>query len=265
MKLAIVQFAPLLGKPEETIEILKPLLQKCQGADLILLPELSNSGYHFETKQQAWDSSEKAGEGIFSLFLQKVAEDQNCTIMSGLNEREGDKLYNTAIMVDKNGLIGKYRKLHLFLNEPAFFEPGNLGLPLFDFMGEKIGILICFDWMFPELWRTLALRRASLILHPSNLVLPYAQQVIPSYSITNRIFIATANRTGSERDITFSGRSIISNPKGEFLCMLSPTHEEVVIVELDLSESHNKMITPQNHAFNDRRLDVFEDLGKLLV
>lgn len=261
MKLAIIQFTPLLGLPEATIEILKPLMQKCQGADLILLPELANSGYHFESKQQAWDSSEIAGEGIFSRFLQKVAEEQNCTIISGLNERDGDVLFNSAIMVEKRGLIGKYRKLHLFMNEPKFFEPGNLGLPLFDFMGEKIGILICFDWMFPELWRMMALRGASLILHPSNLVLPYAQQVIPSYSITNRIFIATANRTGTERDITFSGRSIISNPKGEYLCILSPTADEVVIQEIDLTESHNKMITPHNHAFEDRRLDVFPDLA----
>lgn len=262
MKLAIVQFAPRLGKPEETIETLKPLLLKCKGADLILLPELANSGYHFETKHQAWDNSETAGEGVFSRFLQAVADEQNCTIVSGLNEREGDTLFNSAIIIDKNGLIGKYRKLHLFMNEPHFFEPGNLGLPLFDFMGEKIGVLICFDWMFPELWRAIALRGASLILHPSNLVLPYAQQVVPSYSITNRIFVATANRTGTERDITFSGRSIISNPKGEYLCMMDPKNEGAVIQEIDLSESHNKMITPLNHTFGDRRLDVFADLGK---
>lgn len=261
MKIAIVQFAPVLGNPDKTIEKLETILPKCEGADLVLLPELANSGYNFVSKQQAWNSSEIAGEGFFSKFLIDQASILQCAIVAGLNEREDDKLYNSAILVDKNGLAGKYRKLQLFMNEPEIFEQGNLGLPIFDFMGEKIGILICFDWMYPELWRTLAIRGASLILHPSNLVLPYAQLVMPSYSITNRIFIATANRIGTEGDVTFSGKSIITNPKAEYLCTLSAENEQVYIQEIELSESYNKMLTPNNHAFNDRRLDVYPDLG----
>lgn len=198
---------------------------------------------------------------MFSLFIKEIATKLDCTIVTGLNEREGDKLFNSAIIVDKNGVVGKYRKLHLFMNEPDFFEPGNLGLPIFDFGSEKIGILICFDWMFPELWRNLALRGVSLVLHPSNLVLPFAQKVIPSYSITNRIFIATANRTGKEGNISFSGCSILTNPQGEYLCLMHPKNNEVMMKDIDLNKSHDKMITPFNHTFDDRRLDVFPDLS----
>ena len=261
MRIAIVQFFPAFCNPNENIVILRTLLQKCYGADLVVLPELSNSGYNFQNQEQAWDSSEKVGDGEFSRFLKEQAQLMGCSIISGINERDGEKLYNSAIMVDKDGVQGVYRKLHLFLNEFDFFEKGNLGLPLFEIGGEKIGVLICFDWMFPELWRSLALRGAELIVHPSNLVLPYAQKVVPSYCITNRIFALTANRIGTEHGVTFSGQSILVNPKGEYLCSLSQTDPEVAIHEIDLKESHNKMITPRNHAFEDRRLDVFPDLG----
>jgi len=260
MKIAIIQFEPLLGKPKQTLSKLNSLLSSCKEADLIILPELANSGYNFNSKEEALKYSDDLKNDEFVNFLIEQAKILNAGIVAGVNERDGDNLYNSAIMVDKSGIIGKYRKLHLFLNEPDFFEKGNMGLPIFEFNGYKIGMLICFDWMIPEIWRHMALNGVDLICHPSNLVLPYAQSVIPSYAIINHIYIATANRVGTERGVTFSGQSILANPFGEIIGQLSKTKEEVLFCDVDLEISKNKNITERNHLFDDRRLDVYCDL-----
>lgn len=142
------------------------------------------------------------------------------------------------------------------MNEKQFFESGDLGLPLFKVGDATVGLLICFDWMFPEVWRKMALQGADIILHPANLVLPYAQSVVPSYALVNRIFIATANRIGSEGNLTFTGNSIIVNPKGECLAKASE-NTEVISATVTIKLARDKMITPLNDAFADRRTDIY--------
>ena len=257
MKIAIIQFAPTFGDLYATIESLKPLLEKVKDADLVILPELANSGYNFESMEQAVELSESVEESTFLQFLEYACHAFKFTVATGFSERDGEDLYNSAIMIGENGVIGKYRKLHLFMNEKKFFEPGNLGLPLFELAGVKIGMLVCFDWMFPEVWRKLALKGADLIVHPSNLVLPYAQSVIPSYALVNRMYIATANRIGTERELSFTGQSLIVNPKGETLARAEQS-EEILIVDIDPEEAKNKKITSMNDAFQDRRTDIYD-------
>jgi len=114
-------------------------------------------------------------------------------------------------------------------------------------------MLICFDWIFPEVWRILSLQGAEIICHPSNLVLPYAQQAVPVHGLINRTFNITANRTGNERGIKFTGQSIISDTSGNTLFKASSIKEEVKVTSLNLSHARNKMITLRNHLFNDRQ------------
>ncbi|RUT78493.1 nitrilase-related carbon-nitrogen hydrolase [Ancylomarina longa] len=257
MKIAVIQFAPAFGNLNATIEKLKVLFLQAKGADLIVLPELANSGYNFESKLQAMEFSETAEESIYLEFLQKQCKEYNFVIASGFLEREAVDLYNSAIIIDTNGIIGKYRKLHLFMKEKLIFKAGNLGLPIFELNGVKIGMLVCFDWMFPEVWRKMALKGVDLILHPSNLVLPYAQTVIPSYALLNRIFIATANRIGLEKELKFTGQSVIVNTRGEILSRASQS-ESILIADINPLEARNKKITPLNDAFEDRRTDIYE-------
>ncbi len=264
MKVGIIQFSPVLGDLNRTMYKLDRLLSKCKTCDLVILPELANSGYNFPNRENAFEASEATSNSIFLEFLWERCVKFDFHIITGFNERDNSRLYNTAVVMNKSGLVGKYRKLQLFMNEPKFFEKGNSGLPIFKLGEWKIGILICFDWMFPELWRNLALRGVNLIVHPSNLVLPYAQSVVPSYAITNRIFVATANRTGTEGDLTFTGGSLIANPKAEVIGSLSELEEDVLICDMDIKETYDKMITPFNHAFDDRRLDVYADLKEIL-
>jgi predicted amidohydrolase len=122
-----------------------------------------------------------------------------------------------------------------------------------------VGVLICYDWAFPEFARTLALRGAQVLLHPSNLVLPYGQSAMRTRSIENRVFTATANRYGLERGIPFSGCSQITSPTGDLLVQAGAKERGVFACEVDLTLSDNKMITPYNHVFKDRRPDLYND------
>ncbi len=254
MQVGYIQFQPFLCDLEKTIETLEPLVRSAAAADLIVLPELCNSGYNFVDFRMAYESSEEIGNSAFIDFLRACARDHGLYIASGFNERDNGRLYNAAVLVGPQGCIGKYRKLHLFMNEKDYFEPGNVGVPLFDLGSVKVALLVCFDWMFPEVWRMAALGGADLVCHPSNLVLPgLAQKAIPIHSLVNRIYVVTANRIGQERDLTFTGLSTITDPKGEVLLQASQTGREAGLVAIDIEAARNKYITARNHIFNDRR------------
>ena len=249
-----MQFAPVLGNVRATIDRIEKLSAYCVGVDLLVLPELCNSGYNFESQEQAWATSEEIGGGVFLQYLESLCLRLGCHIASGLNERQGSHLYNSAVLVGPQGYVGRYRKLHLFMNEKDFFEPGDVGLPVFDIGPCRIGMLVCFDWIFPEAWRVLALKGADIICHPANLVLPgLAQRAVPIHALTNRFYVVTANRIGSERELTFTGMSTIADPKGQVLAQAPRAGEEVSRIEVDVSLARAKDITSRNNILADRR------------
>ncbi|MDJ0764317.1 MAG: nitrilase-related carbon-nitrogen hydrolase [Myxococcota bacterium] len=263
MKIGYVQFAPALGNLNETLERLSPLIQAGKGADLLVLPELSNSGYNFKSRAMAFNLSESASDSVFLDYIIKKCAAYDLHIVVGINERDGDRLFNASFLIGPGGILGKYRKLHLFINEKDYFEPGDLGLPVFDIGSCKVGMVVCFDWIFPETFRILALKGADVICHPSNLVLPgFAQQAIPVHALLNHVFIVTANRIGIEGDLTFTGNSIISNKKGKLLASAPADRDEVKIVEIDAALARDKALTPRNDVFKDRRPGEYQELVK---
>lgn len=257
-KVSIVQFEPRLADPAENIRNLDGLIDSAAGSHLVVLPELSNSGYNFRNIGEAFSNSEIIGQKApFQDFLQDKARALNLYIVAGINEREGDKLYNSAILVGPSGYLGKYRKMHLFMNEKDLFSPGNAGLPVFDIGNFKIGIMICFDYLFPEPWRIMAQKGADLVCHPSNLLTENPHRCLPGVALMNRIYVATANRTGTEGNVTFNGQSFFTHPSGEILNKLDREETGITTLEIDTNLSRNKMITPRNHAFNDRRPEAY--------
>jgi predicted amidohydrolase len=261
MKIGFFQFSPALENLESTLEKIAPYENKFRNMDLLVLPELCNSGYNFTTADQAWRTSEKVDRSEFVSYLLDLCTRHQFYVVTGFNERDSGKLYNTALLIGPDGVVGKYRKLHLFKNEKDFFEPGNLGLPVFDIGGIKVGLLVCFDWIFPEVWRVLALKGAQVICHPSNLVLPgLAQKAVPVHALMNRIYVVTANRIGTEDNLTFTGLSTIADPKGEILIQASETEETLETVTVDISAANDKLITPRNDIFADRRPSLYTDL-----
>lgn len=257
-KVSVIQFQPIIADPEENIRRLEPLFEAVQRSRVVVLPELSNAGYNFKGYDEAFQYSEIIGKGgIFQDYLIGEATKRNIFIVSGINERDGDRLFNSAILVGGSGIIGKYRKAHLFMNEKDIFQKGDAGFPVFDLGGFKIGMMICFDYLFPEPWRMMAQQGADLICHPSNLLTMNAHRCLPGLSLMNRIYIATANRFGTERNITFSGLSVISDPTGNILVTASPDKAEIISSDIDTELSRNKMITARNHVFDDRRPEIY--------
>ncbi|MBN3034855.1 MAG: hypothetical protein JW861_04660 [Bacteroidales bacterium] len=252
-----IQFRPELGETDKNMARIESLLHHADGAQLLVLPELSNSGYQFVSREEAEAFSEEIPGGPFSSFLIQWARGHRQYIVAGINERSDSRLFNTAILVGPDGMVGKYRKMHLFWDEVDLFDPGDIALTVFNLPFARLGMLICFDWMFPEVWRILALKGADIICHPSNLVLPFAQQAVPVHGLVNRVFIITANRTGTERGLKFSGCSFISDPLGRTLHTASREEDEVYFTGLDTDRARYKMITPRNHAFKDRRPDQY--------
>ena len=265
MKIGYVQFAPVLGDLQATLSLLDGLRDRFAKADLVVLPELCNSGYAFTSTSQARELAEDAEDGPFVRYLTKLALARGQHIVAGLDELDphDGQLYNSAVLVGPSGLVGKYRKLHLFLNEKDHFQPGNLGLPVFDLGDYKLGMLICFDWTVPEVWRILALRGADVICHPSNLVLPgLAQRGLPIHALLNRVYVVTANRIGQEGDLRFTGMSLVADPKGNVLKQASESDTEVAVVEVDITLARDKQMTPRNHCFDDRRP---EEYGRIVA
>ncbi len=261
MNIGYVQIEPILGDQSRTIEAIARLSTEFGTADLLVLPELCNSGYNFESAEQARSTSETIENSPFVAYLEGLCRQHKLYIVAGINERDGDRLYNSAVLLGPGGYIGKYRKMHLYLNEKDFFTPGDCGLPVFDLGRCKVGILICFDWLFPEIWRILGLKGADLVCHPSNLVTPLrATRAALVHAQCNGMFVITTNRIGAERDFTFGGQSAIASPKGETLLEASATAEEVGIVSVDPLLARDKMITPRNHVLGDRRPQEYTDL-----
>ena len=258
-----IQFAPALGDQGKTMESLSKLIPRAKDAELLVLPELCNSGYHFIDFEQAWKTSEPIYDSVFINFLISACQKYGLNIVSGFNERYGTALYNSAILVGPKGIVGKYQKLHLFNTEKEYFKPGQAGLPVFDIKDYRIGIQICFDWMFPEAWRVLALKGADIICHPSNLVMPgLAQQAVPTHALINRVFTITGNRIGEERNLKFTGNSLIANPRGKVIARASDNDQEILLVEIDPKESRDKWINQRNNLLADRKPEEYIELVK---
>jgi predicted amidohydrolase len=263
MKIGYLQFAPLLLDAPATRARLADLLATTPAVELLVMPELANSGYRFPDRPTALAAGEVPAASPFVGLLTDWCRQHSAHVVTGFHEREGDVLFNSALLIGPGGVLGVYRKLHLFLNEKDIFAPGNLGLPVFDLGGVKIGMLVCFDWVFPEVWRSLALDGADIICHPSNLVLPgFAQRAVPIHALINRVFTITANRIGTEGELTFTGLSTIADPLGNVLVQGPQADVDVQVVEIDLAKARNKQITPRNDVFADRRPDQYMRLQR---
>ncbi len=254
-----VQFSPALADLDSTLERLDTSWPANPDADLVVLPELCNSGYALRDRDQARSIAEEVGDSRFLRYIQDRCRKDSTYVVTGFAERAGSALYNSAILVGPEGIAGSYRKLHLFLNEPDIFSPGDQGLPIFEVQGVKLGIMICFDWAFPEAWRTLALRGADVIAHPSNLVLPgKAQLAARAHAMTNRFFVITANRIGTEAKLSFTGRSQIVGLDGERLVHSEDAEPSCAYTSISPLDARKKSVTPRNDLLADRRTEVYD-------
>lgn len=262
MKAAFYQFAPVFGKKDENIAKVISAV-KDADFDLLVLPEFFATGYQFISTDEVAELSEEIPDGETTAALIKLSTKKGCYIVAGLPERDGDKFYNSAVLTGPEGFIGSYRKTHLFFEEKNYFEPGDTGFRVWDTEIGKIGIMICFDWFFPESARSLAILGAEVIAHPSNLVLPFCPDAMPVRCLENRVYVITANRTGTEernkgKALTFIGKSEIVSPKAEILVRAGEKEDILDVVEIDPSIARDKKLNPFNDLLKDRREDKYQ-------
>jgi predicted amidohydrolase len=259
MRLAIVQTSPEFGEVNFNIQAALGLM-KSTKADLYVLPELFNTGYNFAENQEVEALAERTEGPTFQVLL-TFARQHSCYVAYGFAEKS-DHLYNSASLIGPSGLVGLYRKVHLFDRETLFFYPGDLGFPVFDLPFGRVGMMICFDWIYPESARSLAIRGAQLIIHPSNLVLPYCPDAMITRCIENRVFAATADRVGEENrgsfDLHFIGTSEIVSPRGEVLTRMGSSQPGIAAISVDLLEARQKKINIHNDLLADRKPKQYE-------
>jgi predicted amidohydrolase len=259
MEVAVVQLRPEFGDIKGNIERIVELISS-EDADLYVVPELALSGYLFASAAEARSLSQ-APDGPEFDPIADVGRTKGAAVVLGFAERAGSELFNSSLLITPDGARTTYRKIQLFWGEKAVFRPGDRPPGTVDFGGTRLGMMICFDWIFPEVARSLALQGADVICHPSNLVLPYCQEAMVTRCIENRVFAMTANRVGTEEragaSLTFTGLSEIVAPSGEILARASGDREEVLVVTIDPLKAREKKITPTNDVLADRRPDLY--------
>ncbi len=261
MRVGYYQNNPDFGKVADNLDRIGHQLEEAE-ADLLVLPELCASGYQFISHDEVQALAEPVPDGPTTKRLLDFAKRRQVVIVGGLPERAGTVYYNSAVAVGPQGFIGCYRKTHLFFEETLYFTPGDTGFHVWDIGPAKIGIMICFDWYYPEAARTLALKGADIICHPSNLVLPNCPDSMPVRCLENRVFAITCNRTGSEArggkdPLTYIGNSEVVTPRGAILQRAPRDQEALCIVEINPAEARNKTITPYNDLLRDRRETLY--------
>ena len=257
MKAGFFQFSPIFGNKKENFDNVRHAV-RAASLDLLVLPEFFATGYQFVSKDEVAELAESVPDGETTRFLVTLSQEKGIYIVAGLPEKDSDTFYNSAVLTGPDGFIGCYRKTHLFFEENLFFAPGDTGFQVWDTPIGKIGIMICFDWFFPESARTLALNGAEVIAHPSNLVLPYCPQSMPVRCLENRVYAVTANRIGTEQrkegePLTFIGQSQITSPKAEILVRAGADEEILITADIDLSLSRDKRLNQFNDLFKDRK------------
>jgi predicted amidohydrolase len=273
MRVAVAQLDPKLGEKERNLEACLARLEEAAaaGAELLVLPECAIPGYMFDSADEAMPFAEEI-PGPSTETLAEACARLGVYVVCGLLERDDDRLRNAAVFVGPDGLIGSYRKTHLpFLGVDRFTVPGD-ELPVYDTPLGRIGVEICYDLRFPEATRTLALKGADVIAHPTNFPVAARIQtelITVARAAENRIFLLTANRVGKERTGEFCGWSQIVDPYGKRLAEAGETGEALLVADVDVEKARDKdYVIPgeyELYLFGDRRPELYGALVEAQV
>ncbi|MBS1128344.1 MAG: putative N-carbamoyl-D-amino acid hydrolase [Nitrospirae bacterium] len=261
MRAAFYQFEPVFGEKKQNIEKVLRALGDVD-ADLVVLPELFTSGYQFVSHEEVAHLAERVPQGDATEMVAEFSRRKGIYIVAGLPEKDGNNYYNSAILTGPQGFIGLYRKTHLFFEEKLWFSPGDTGFRVFATDIGRIGIMVCFDWIFPESMRTLALMGAEVIAHPANLVLPHCPSAMPIRCLENRVYAVTANRVGREERkegpaLTFIGTSQIVGPDGTVRARAPEKGEALMVAAIEQEKARDKSLNPYNDLFQDLRPEMY--------
>lgn len=269
VRVTVVQSAPRLGDVEGNLAACVSQLHRAAaaGSDLVVFPECALSGYMLSDEQAARNCADRI-PGHLTATLGAPCQRAGLHCVVGMLETEGFTLYNTAVLIGPEGVIGRYRKSHIAcIGVDRFTTRGNESYEVFDTSVGRIGLQICYDWRFPEITRVLALEGAEMIIHPTNSPVPareVAEYITRARAAENAVFFVTANRCGSESGTAFFGWSQIIDPLGRRVAQAG-AEETVITADLDLRVARDKIIEPQQGGYNvalfaDRRPELYSRL-----
>lgn len=259
---------PKLMNPDKNLASILSTIRKAADnqANLIVFPECSLSGYIFRSREEALPFAE-AIPGPSTEKLASLCKELKVYVVVGMLEKEEDRLFNVAALVGPDGLIGKYRKNHLpFLGVDRFVDRGDRPFEVHHTLIGNIGLYICYDVVFPESSRVLALLGADVLALPTNFPRGRGETistyVISTRAIENRVHVVSADRVGSERGHSFAGLSKIVDASWDTLALASPDKEEIIYGEVSLESARQKhdIVIPGEHEVNflkDRRPELY--------
>lgn len=266
---AVCQLSPRIGEVDGNLARMVKAVESAAlaGARLVVLPELATTGYVFQDEQEARRLAEPL-DGPSTRRLADAAAELDLVVVAGLAELEGDRLYNSAVVVDRTGLRAAYRKTHLWDGEKEIFVPGQEVPPVVETELGRVGVVICYDLEFPELMREVALRGADIVCAPTNWPAeprpegerPAEVVRVQASAAVNRVFVAVADRTGRERGVEWVSGSAIVAPDGYPLALAETASEQVLVAHCCLGDARNKRVSPRNDVLADRRPELYAGL-----
>jgi predicted amidohydrolase len=261
MKIAAAQIACALGDVDANLAKIREFCARAadQGVELIVFPEASDTGYSMPViSQHATPWKEGAVPA-----LQEMAKQFSLTIVGGVSERDGDRVYNSQVFINPCGeIIASYRKTHLFVcppnDESTCYTPGDKFVSVAA-AGFNFGLSICYDIRFPEVSRALALEHgANVLLVSSAWPLPrveHLRALAVARAIENQSYLVLANRTGIDAGVTCCGTSAIIDPSGVVMVSASGDGEELLVA--DISQEAITAVRNKMPVFTHRRTDLY--------
>lgn len=269
IKTAGVQLAPgpdrekNLAKAAMLVEV-----ASSEGARIIALPQLFSLPWFPATIDRKNMALAENAEGPTVLFLLETARRLGVVLTGSVFEEDNGRYFNTAIVAGPDGLIGKYRKVHVpqipLWEERAYFSPGDLGFPVFETPFGRIGVQLCWDIFFPEGFRILALKGAEIVFSLTASAFEHShkkwERAISAAAHANGFFVFRVNRVGKEEKQEFYGKSFCCGPDGEMIDSPSGQSEGVIIAEADLSEV--AAVRKEWVFLRDRRPGIYSEISE---
>jgi predicted amidohydrolase len=256
-----------MGEADRSRDLLRAAVRDAvaAGARLIVLPELCNTGYAFESRTEARAAAQPAHGGVLNDWAE--AAGPQAVVVGGFAEQgDGGTVYNSAAIVDGTGVLAVYRKAHLWDREALIFDRGDDPAPVLDTSIGRIGVMVCYDLFFPEFTRGVALAGADIIVAPTNGPNPTGAprhdnigvSIARATAHVNRVFVAVCDRWGTERGIQWAGRSLIADPDGDLLVGPAGDRPTRLMADCDLARARDKRWSgTENDAFMDLRPELY--------
>lgn len=274
VKIAGIQMAPKIGEKAANLRNCLELMGQAtgEGATLVVFPECALTGYCFSSLEEALGAAEPV-PGPATEEVSALCRERNAYAVLGLLEEDAGACFNAVVLVGPHGVVGKYRKLHLpCLGVDRFTRPGDIPPAVHETEVGRIGMGVCYDIMFAEYARVLALKGVDILAYPANwperkgsYIAAYPDCIVPTRAIENHVFCVAVNRVGEERGTAFFGCSRIVDYFGRPLAQARKGEEDIIYADIDASEARDKhvVVVPGEHEVNvigDRRPEFYAPL-----